>query len=60
MTENLTLIQASSKGDLALVKKLVEGGADINSCDYDDRTPLHLAGWEWFNCSQLKLVEEFI
>ena len=41
------LIQACSKGDLALVQRFVEtNGIAVSSSDYDARTPLHLAAGE--------------
>ena len=40
------MIFASSTGDLALVKKLVREGLDIDSGDYDMRTTLHVASAE--------------
>eukprot|EP00026_Physarum_polycephalum_P002866 Phypoly_transcript_02875.p1 GENE.Phypoly_transcript_02875~~Phypoly_transcript_02875.p1 ORF type:complete len:834 (-),score=168.92 Phypoly_transcript_02875:78-2579(-) len=39
----LDLVHAAGHGDLKNVIKLVENGIPINSCDYDLRTPLHLA-----------------
>eukprot|EP01114_Cavostelium_apophysatum_P019573 TRINITY_DN6345_c0_g1_i2.p1 TRINITY_DN6345_c0_g1~~TRINITY_DN6345_c0_g1_i2.p1 ORF type:complete len:781 (+),score=118.55 TRINITY_DN6345_c0_g1_i2:53-2344(+) len=37
------LISAASRGDLAIVKKLVESGVSPNSADYDQRSALHVA-----------------
>jgi ammonium transporter Rh len=39
----LELIQACSKGDLNSVKRLLNNKVNPNCCDYDGRTPLHLA-----------------
>jgi ankyrin repeat protein len=33
----------SSLGDINNIKKILNNGGDINSCDYDGRTALHLA-----------------
>jgi len=37
------LCEFASTGDVSAMEKLVKSGADINSCDYDFRTPLHIA-----------------
>ena len=34
---------ASSKGNVSIVKMLVEAGADVDRCSVLDYTPLHLA-----------------
>lgn len=41
----MSLIQACAKGDLAMVKKFVAEGADINCVDNSGRTPLIEASW---------------
>ncbi|MDE4996692.1 ankyrin repeat domain-containing protein, partial [Francisella tularensis subsp. holarctica] len=45
---NLTfeLSWAASAGDLSEIKRAVALGVDINKCDYDKRTALHLAAAE--------------
>ena len=43
MDINLELIEASKEGDLALVKKLISKGADINFMDNHDYTALFYA-----------------
>jgi serine/threonine protein kinase/ankyrin repeat protein len=43
---SIELVQFSSDGNLAAVKERVSSGVPVNVCDYDQRTPLHLA------CSQ--------
>ena len=40
------LIVAACQGDEAEVRTLVSDGAEVNSADYDQRTPLHLASCE--------------
>ena len=52
------VIFASSTGDLALVKKLVREGLDIDSGDYDMRTTLHLASAEGSITVVMCLLEE--
>lgn len=44
----MNLIRASAKGDLTLVKKLVEEGADVNGTDASGRTALLEAAWGGF------------
>jgi uncharacterized protein len=41
----MNLLRASSKGDLATVKKLVGEGANVNEADSSGRTPLIEAAW---------------
>jgi len=41
----MTLIRASSKGDLSAVKKLINEGTDVNECDNNGRTALIEAAW---------------
>lgn len=44
---NLSLIVSASEGDIAEVKRLIEEcKVDINTCDHDGRTALHLAAAE--------------
>ncbi len=38
----ISLNSAAGQGDLQAMKKLLERGADVNTCDYDGRTPLHV------------------
>mmetsp|Transcript_41664 Transcript_41664/g.83579 ORF Transcript_41664/g.83579 Transcript_41664/m.83579 type:complete len:610 (-) Transcript_41664:666-2495(-) len=45
-THAATFITAASRGDFAEVNALILDGADVNGCDYDRRTPLHLASSE--------------
>jgi len=46
------LINAAAKGDGSVIRSLLEGGEgaasqpDLNCCDYDRRTPLHVAAGE--------------
>eukprot|EP01063_Lacrimia_lanifica_P004422 TRINITY_DN1247_c0_g1_i3.p1 TRINITY_DN1247_c0_g1~~TRINITY_DN1247_c0_g1_i3.p1 ORF type:complete len:883 (+),score=327.88 TRINITY_DN1247_c0_g1_i3:39-2687(+) len=51
-----TLCLACARGDLALVKRLVAEGGDVNEVDYDMRAPLHLAAEE----GHLPVVEELV
>ena len=39
----LRLCRSAAQGDLARVKSLIACKVPVNSCDYDQRTPLHLA-----------------
>ncbi|PRP81860.1 Rh type B glycoprotein [Planoprotostelium fungivorum] len=39
----LDLVHAAGTGDLSTVQKLLDNGIDVNSTDYDLRTPLHVA-----------------
>ncbi|KAL6063040.1 glutaminase [Balamuthia mandrillaris] len=50
----MRLCYAASAGDLGTVRSLLESGTvDVNACDYDQRTPLHLAASE----GQLDVVQ---
>ncbi|EDV21633.1 uncharacterized protein TRIADDRAFT_30040 [Trichoplax adhaerens] len=40
------LCSAAAVGNVSSLKTLTEQGANVNSCDYDGRTPLHLASYE--------------
>jgi len=40
------LCKAAARGDVALIEDLVGRGASVNACDYDGRSPLHLAAAE--------------
>lgn len=40
---SIELVQFSSQGNLDAVKERVSSGVPVNVCDYDQRTPLHLA-----------------
>lgn len=40
---NYLLITAASIGDISEIRRLLALGVDVNKCDYDYRTPLHLA-----------------
>ena len=53
----MSLIRASAKGDLAQVKKLVEGGADVNAMDSSRRTALLEAAWGGHNDVAKFLIE---
>jgi class 3 adenylate cyclase len=37
------LFRSAAEGDISKVKALIEAGVSVNSCDYDERTSLHLA-----------------
>jgi len=54
---NEKLFDAVQAGDFELAKQLVAQGADVNACDEDDATPLHIAaGVEKDNCEVIKLL----
>ena len=40
------LCAAAANGDTETIRELVNEGTDVNSGDYDHRTPLHLAASE--------------
>ena len=42
----LTLCTLCAKGDLTGIRAILSNGADPNGCDYDGRSPLHLAASE--------------
>ena len=42
-----TLIKASERGYLAVVRCLLERGADVNKANNDGQTPLYWASYEW-------------
>ncbi len=54
----MNLSRASSKGDIATVKKLVNEGADINSTDSSGRTALIEAAWGGHNEVVSFLIEK--
>jgi ankyrin repeat protein len=54
--ETFALLHASSSGDLAQVQNILNMNVDVNSKDYDMRTPLHLAAAE----GKQKVVELLI
>ncbi|KAJ1485614.1 hypothetical protein T484DRAFT_1792880 [Baffinella frigidus] len=39
----LNLCEAAAKGDLRRIRKLIAAGADVNECNYDGRTALHIS-----------------
>ena len=41
--KNIRLFHAVARGNLSLVKRLLQLGADCNACDYNDSTSLHIA-----------------
>uniref|UniRef100_A0A1I8J099 glutaminase n=1 Tax=Macrostomum lignano TaxID=282301 RepID=A0A1I8J099_9PLAT len=41
-----TMLYAARDGDIACLRRFYLTGHDINSCDYDSRTPLHVAASE--------------
>jgi glutaminase len=49
------LIDAASQNDLNAVQAMINGGADIFACDYDQRTAMHLAA-SGGNSELLKLL----
>jgi serine/threonine-protein phosphatase 6 regulatory ankyrin repeat subunit B len=49
----MNLIRASSKGDLAAVKKAMEDGPDVNATDVNGRTALFEASW----CGHTEIVK---
>ena len=46
MKNVMALCWAASQGDLTEIRRLVANDVDLNGCDYDGRTPLHLAASE--------------
>ena len=40
------LCQCIFTGDMALMRRYIKAGVDINMGDYDQRTPLHIAAAE--------------
>ena len=50
------LIYAASEGDLCAIQRLVAQGIDLESADYDLRTPIHLAAAEGHE----RIVQYFI
>ncbi|MBN1578688.1 MAG: ankyrin repeat domain-containing protein [Chitinispirillaceae bacterium] len=53
----MSLIRASAKGDLALVKKLIDEGANVNNADASGRTALLEAAWGGYNDVVKFLIE---
>lgn len=54
----MNLSRASSKGDIATVKKLVNEGADVNATDSSGRTALIEAAWGGYNEVVSFLIEK--
>eukprot|EP00038_Savillea_parva_P011091 m.195034 g.195034 ORF g.195034 m.195034 type:complete len:631 (+) comp19368_c0_seq1:117-2009(+) len=46
MELSFALIFAASRGDLSALQQCIASGGDVNTCDYDHRTALHLAASE--------------
>ena len=44
--QGIQMLFASSSGDLIFLRKAYLNGVDMNMCDYNGRTPLHLAAAE--------------
>ncbi|TMW59638.1 hypothetical protein Poli38472_004707 [Pythium oligandrum] len=42
-THTTAMCWAAAEGDVAMMKRLMDHGADVNAGDYDKRTPLHIA-----------------
>ncbi|KAI4388908.1 hypothetical protein MLD38_001196 [Melastoma candidum] len=54
----LKVISAAHNGDLYQLKGLIRAGADPNKCDYDGRSPLHLAAARGYEDIVLFLIQE--
>ena len=50
------ICQAAGAGDLKTVKRLMSSGVDVNSSDYDFRTPLHIAA----SMGQLNVAQHLV
>jgi ankyrin repeat protein len=50
------MCQAAGAGDLKTVKRLMSSGVDVNSSDYDFRTPLHIAA----SMGQLNVAQHLV